>query len=70
MVLGSLTGALCGGWQSARFGRRLSMMFDCTIFIAGTVLSALAPHFYAIMVARFLLGKYANGLRQKMAFKQ
>lgn len=59
MVLGSLSGALAGGLQCGKFGRKKSMMFDCAIFFIGTLLSGLAPHFYVILAARLLLGHSA-----------
>jgi SP family galactose:H+ symporter-like MFS transporter len=59
MVLGSLSGALCGGLQGGRFGRKRSMMIDSVVFIVGILLSALAPNFYVIVIARLVLGHSA-----------
>ena len=56
MVLGSLTGAFCGGLQSGKFGRKKSLMFDCFNFVLGTLFVALAPNFYLILVGRFIHG--------------
>ena len=56
MILGSLTGSLCGGWQSGKFGRKKSLIFDSSIFIIGIVMSAFAPNFYTLLIARMLLG--------------
>ena len=56
MVLGSLTGSFCGGIQSGKFGRKKSLMFDCLIFVVGTLFVALAPNFYVILVGRFIHG--------------
>ena len=41
MVFGSCIGALCGGIQSQKFGRKKSLLFDCFVFIVGTILCAL-----------------------------
>jgi MFS family permease len=59
MVLGSLSGALFGGLQGGRFGRKHSMMVDCVIFIVGILMSALAPNFYVILAGRLVLGHSA-----------
>ena len=56
MVAGSCTGAICGGIQSEKFGRRKSLLFDCFIFFIGTILSTVAPNFYVLLVARVILG--------------
>ena len=56
MVLGSLTGSFFGGIQSGKFGRKRSLMFDCLIFVVGTLLVALAPNFPLILIGRFIHG--------------
>ena len=56
MVLGSLTGSFFGGIQSGKFGRKKSLMFDCLIFVVGTLFVALAPNFYLILIGRFIHG--------------
>ena len=56
MVLGSLTGSFCGGIQSGKFGRRKSLMFDCVIFVLGTLFVALSPNFYLVLLGRFIHG--------------
>ena len=56
MLVGSCTGAICGGIQSEKFGRRKSLLFDCFIYFVGTVLSTVAPNFYVLLVARVILG--------------
>ena len=56
MILGSVTGSLCGGWQCGKFGRKKSLLFDCFFFIVGILMSALAPNFYVLLVPRVLLG--------------
>ena len=56
MVLGSLTGSFCGGIQSERFGRKKSLLFDCFVYIVGTILVSLAPNFYVILIGRFIHG--------------
>ena len=56
MVAGSCTGAICGGIQSEKFGRRKSLLFDCFIYFVGTILSTVAPNFNILLVARVILG--------------
>ena len=56
MVVGSLTGALCGGIQSGKFGRKKSLMFDNVVFLVGILILCLAPNFYLILLARFITG--------------
>ena len=56
MLVGSCTGAICGGIQSEKFGRRKSLLLDCFIYIVGTILFTVAPNFYVLLVARVILG--------------
>ena len=56
MIAGSCTGAICGGWQSEKFGRRNSLLFDCFVFILATLACAMAPNFYILLVARVIQG--------------
>ena len=54
--MGSLSGSICGGWQSEKIGRKKSMIVDCFLFITGTIISAVAPNFYLLLFSRWLLG--------------
>ena len=56
MIVGSLTGALCGGIQSGKFGRKKSLMFDNVVFLVGILILCSAPNFYLILLARFITG--------------
>ena len=56
MIVGSCTGAICGGFQSEKFGRRKSLLFDCFVFLLATIACAIAPNFYFLLVARVILG--------------
>ena len=56
MIIGSCTGALLGGFQSQKFGRRKSLLFDCLVFIAATLACAMAPNFKVLLIARVILG--------------
>ena len=56
MIAGRLTGSICGGWQCEKFGRKKSLMVDSTVFIVGIILSAFAPNFFILLIARILLG--------------
>ena len=54
--MGMLTGSICGGYQSEKLGRKKSLMLDCIFFTIGMILSAAAPNFNTILVARWLVG--------------
>ena len=56
MVVGSLTGALCGGIQSGKFGRKKSLMIDNLVFLTGILILSLAPNFFLVLLARFITG--------------
>lgn len=56
MVVGSLSGSLCGGIQCGRFGRKKSLLFDSTSFMIGSLLMSLSPNFYLLLVGRFIHG--------------
>ena len=56
MVIGSCTGAICGGFLSERFGRKKLLLFECTVFIFATLLCALAPNFKVLLISRVILG--------------
>lgn len=59
MVVGSLSGALCGGIQCGKLGRRKSLLFDSINFIIGSLLMSLSPNFYLILVGRLIHGHSA-----------
>ena len=59
MVAGSLTGALCGGIQCGKLGRKRSMLIDCFFFIIGTLLMTFSVNLYMILVGRFVQGHSA-----------
>lgn len=56
MVVGSLSGSLCGGMQSGKFGRRKSMLMDSISYIIGSILMAMSPNFYLLLLGRFIHG--------------
>ena len=56
MVVGSCTGAICGGFLSEKFGRKKLLLFECTVFIFATLLCALAPNFKVLLISRVILG--------------
>ena len=56
MLLGSLTGAIGGGLQSGRFGRKRSLMIDATLFIITTIALILAPNLIVVLISRFVQG--------------
>lgn len=55
-MFGCLTGSIMGGWQSGRFGRRLSMLLDCLVCFLGLILLTFSPNFYLALAARFIMG--------------
>jgi sugar porter (SP) family MFS transporter len=55
-LIGSMLGAFCGGMIADRIGRRSTLLWGGAIFIAGSLLAALAPDVYSLMAARGLLG--------------
>ena len=56
MVVGYLTGSIFGGFQSGRFGRKKSLMFDSAVFFFGTLFMTFAPNVYFILFGRFIHG--------------
>ena len=56
MVIGSCTGAICGGFLSEKYGRKKLLLFECTVFIFATLLCALAPNFQVLLISRVILG--------------
>jgi sugar porter (SP) family MFS transporter len=55
-LVGSMLGSFCGGMIADRIGRRSTLLWWGTIFIAGSLLAALAPEVFSLMAARALLG--------------
>ena len=68
MILGSITGSLCGGWQCAKFGRKKSLIFDCFFFIIGIIMSSFAPNLYVLLAARILLGQWFSNFLTMLPF--
>ena len=63
MIFGSITGAIIGGWQSGKFGRKTSMMIDSVVYVVGLLFLTFSPSFYLALVSRFILGHAgASGL--------
>jgi len=55
-LLGMLMGSLITGFLADRFGRRRLILADFALFIATTLVGALAPDFGVLAAARFLTG--------------
>ena len=53
---GTVLGALGGGWQADRFGRKQTLVSVGLLFLIGSIWSALAQDVYSFMIARFLGG--------------
>ena len=56
LLAGALVGALAGGWISDSLGRKKTLIGVATVFLAGAVLSGLAPEVVTLVIARVLLG--------------
>ena len=56
MMIGCITGSICGGWQCGKLGRKKSLIVDAGTFMVAIVMSAFAPNFYVLLIARVLLG--------------
>jgi MFS transporter, SP family, galactose:H+ symporter len=56
VTFGALFGALAGGTSADRLGRRRTNIAAGTSFIAGSVLSAMAPDVDALIVSRVIIG--------------
>ena len=56
MVLGSLTGSICGGFQSERFGRKASLQIDSLVFTFATMSIAFASNLPIVLIGRFVQG--------------
>ena len=56
MMFGAALGALGAGWISSRLGRKKSMLVGATLFVIGSLWSALSPDVESLVIARILLG--------------
>lgn len=56
MMFGAALGALGAGWISSRLGRKKSMLVGATLFVIGSLWSALSPDVESLVMARILLG--------------
>jgi MFS family permease len=55
-MVGSITGAACGGHMRLRFGRRRGYVYGALLFLAGTLSCALAPTMPVLLGARVIMG--------------
>lgn len=56
MMFGAALGALGAGWISSRLGRKKSMLVGATLFVIGSLWSALSPDVESLVMARIVLG--------------
>ncbi|WP_130832486.1 sugar porter family MFS transporter [[Erwinia] mediterraneensis] len=56
MMFGAALGALGAGWISSRLGRKKSMLIGATLFVIGSIWSALSPSVESLTGARIVLG--------------
>lgn len=61
VLLGAMLGSPISGRLTDRFGRRRLMLITAGLFIAGTMVAALAEHAYGIIAGRLLIG-FAIGM--------
>jgi len=55
-MVGSITGAACGGHMRLRFGRRRGYVYGALVFLAGTLACAIAPNMAVLLAARVIMG--------------
>nr|XP_043611426.1 inositol transporter 4-like [Erigeron canadensis] len=55
-VAGAIVGAAFGGWMNDRFGRKKSIMYADFLFLLGSLIMALAPNPWVIIVGRLFVG--------------
>ena len=56
VLIGSCVGALTIGGLSDKYGRKLLLFISSILFIIGALMSAFAPNFIVIVIARIILG--------------
>ncbi|KAH3756046.1 sugar porter family MFS transporter [Pelomyxa schiedti] len=56
VLITALFGALCAGFFADKFGRNKVLIFDDFIFATGIVVEVLAPKFWVLIIARFIVG--------------
>lgn len=56
VLIGSCVGALTIGGLSDKYGRKLLLFISSILFIIGALMSAFAPNFVVIVIARIILG--------------
>lgn len=56
LVVGSITGSLCGGIQSDRLGRKKSLQIDSLVFTFATLSIAFSPNLPIVLIGRFVQG--------------
>ncbi|MCW2255561.1 sugar porter (SP) family MFS transporter [Providencia alcalifaciens] len=61
LLVGAALGSIGGGRFSDYLGRRTYLLYLSFIFLAGALLSAVAPNIEILLVARFLLGFAVGG---------
>ncbi len=66
MMLGAAIGAISTGWISFNLGRKKSLMTGATLFVLGSLGSALAPNVEILLISRVLLG-FAVGIASYVA---
>jgi len=55
-VAGAIVGAAFGGWMNDKFGRKKSILLSDVLFFIGSIVMALAPSPWLLIVGRILVG--------------
>jgi SP family myo-inositol transporter-like MFS transporter 13 len=55
-VLGSILGAVASGWLADAFGRKWVIWWSAVVGIGGSVIMAVAPDIYVLLIGRFIVG--------------
>lgn len=61
LLLGAIIGSAAAGWLSDKIGRRLCIAIIATLFILGSIGSAIAPEVFTLIIARIINGLGVGG---------
>jgi SP family galactose:H+ symporter-like MFS transporter len=56
VTLGAMAGALLAGTLTERYGRRASILIAAAVFVVGSLLKALSPNTFVLVIGRLVLG--------------
>ena len=61
LLFGAIIGSAAAGWLSEKIGRRLCIAIIATLFILGSIGSAIAPEVFTLIIARIINGLGVGG---------